>query len=179
MFTLDKEKLFWMNGKYIRETNREKIFDLVKKDLKNKGYDLHLYDEKWLSGIISLEIERCKTISEFEGHLSYFLKDEFTYEEKGVKKIFLKKGSLDILEFLKTSLSFLKDFKVEELEKNLRLLAEKKNLSFGKLVHPLRLALTGRTATPGIFEVLHYIGKERTLKRIEKAISYIKNLREL
>ncbi|RLD14222.1 hypothetical protein DRI50_05775 [candidate division KSB1 bacterium] len=65
---------------------------------------------------------------------------------------------------------------MEEIEQSIRSLAEKMGLSAGKVIHPLRLALTGRTTSPGIFELIYVLGKKKVLNRLKNAINYTKKL---
>ena len=106
-------------------------------------------------------------------HLRFFLDEEVEYEQSAVDK-HLKKENVDLrLRKVAETLSALEDFTQPALEKALRGLAENLGVKFGHIVHPLRVAITGRAASPGIFDVLHFLGKERTLKRIQFARQFL------
>ena len=90
------------------------------------------------------------------------------YDEKSVRK-FLRLQAKDVLkEALERFQS--SDFDVESLEKILRGIAEEKGLSFSKVAQPLRVAVTGSHVSPPIFDTLHLLGKEQTIKRVEYAL---------
>ena len=103
---------------------------------------------------------------------------QFDYEEKGVNKHFRKEGAVDNLAALADEFAKIpkERFNKEATEQALRSLAEKRELKVAQLIHPLRLALTGTTKGPGMFEITDILGKEPCLKRIERAIDYINNL---
>ena len=106
-----------------------------------------------------------------EGALFYFL-DEMTYEEKGDKK-FLKPAVQDLLKDLSSDLEKWTDFSEKALEDLFVAFMEEKQIKLGKIAQPLRVALTGKTASPGIFEVMDTLGKEKVLARINKAVDHI------
>jgi glutamyl-tRNA synthetase len=134
----------------------------------------HASRGEWLRGIIDLQTERSRTLNEFVGGLDYFFSAPEQYEEKGVKKFLATPGQLqqvrDTIEVLDQAWPTDDRAPREEvttaLDAQLRSWAESKGLKFGNVVPPIRLAVTGRTASPGLFDVLYYLGKEETLQRI-------------
>jgi glutamyl-tRNA synthetase len=170
----DQEKLRWMNGVYMRDLARDDVIHRVLNFMPSKGISPEQYDSKWLKGIISLVIERARTFSELIDQLHYFLHDDFAYEEKGVQKISKKGNVVDYLQITRDVLTGVDDFSRESLEDAMRQIVEEKQIGFGKIAQPVRLALTGGLASPGLFDVLHFLGRERALKRIDRAISFFK-----
>ena len=169
----DITKLLWMNGYYMRNLPQQDIINRAIDFFASAGYEIERYDRTWLEGIIRLEIERSKNFAEMLEHLRFFLDEEVRYEQSAVDK-HLKKENVDLrLRKVAETLSALEDFTQPALEKALRGLAENLGVKFGHIVHPLRVAITGRTASPGIFDVLHFLGKERTLKRIQFARQFL------
>jgi len=115
---------------------------------------------------------RSRTLVEMaEGALFYF-QDEITYEEKGDHK-FLNPSVLDLMRLIHARLEALTDFSEENLESLFLGVLEEKQIKLGKIAQPLRVALTGKTASPGLFEVMSVLGKETVLARIGKAIAHI------
>jgi len=115
---------------------------------------------------------RSRTLVEMaEGALFYF-QDEITYEEKGDKK-FLKPSVLDLMEIITARIEALTDFTEKNLENLFLSVMEEKQIKLGKIAQPLRVALTGKTASPGLFEVMSVLGKEKGLARMRKAIDHI------
>jgi glutamyl-tRNA synthetase len=171
----DREKLLWLNGMYIRSMPREEIVRRILDFMPSRGIDPARHDHAWLEGIISLVIERGRTLVELIDQLTYFLNDEISYEEKGIEKISKGGDPAAILEMAHKALSGVDDFSLPSLEEAMRQLVEEQNIGFGKIAQPVRLALTGGLASPGLFEVIHFLGKERTLDRIRKAVAFFKN----
>ena len=116
--------------------------------------------------------ERSKTLIELANSLRYYIAEEIEYDEKARAK-FLNEKSRDLLIELNDRLTSVTDFSTQELEKIFKEIIEKHNIKLGSLAQPVRVAMTGGTESPGIFEVLEIVGKEKVLKRLEKAIETI------
>ena len=175
----DMQKLLWINSKYLAQKSIDELLPFVEIWLKNKNLHLsYLQDERFRYLIGLLQI-RSKTVNELTEQLQLFFTDPTEYEEKGVKKFFAKENRLQILEalyvlFQQQSAQFFDN--LQEIEQAIRNLAEKMGLSAGKIIHPLRLALTGKTASPGIFELIYILGQKKVLNRLKNAINYTKTL---
>jgi glutamyl-tRNA synthetase len=168
------EKLLWLNSRYIMSASPGRLANLVKPFLVGgkiieEGRSL---DEQWLSRAVFTLQERSKTLVELAGSLSYYIADEIAYDLKAREK-FLNRKYLANLEAVKESLDGLGDFTAGELEKVFHSIAEKYGAKLGSIAQPLRVAVTGRTESPGIFEVLEVLGKEKTMKRLDMAIRMI------
>ena len=94
------------------------------------------------------------------------------YDEKAKKK-FLNEKSRDLLIELKDGLESMNNFTEEDIEKLFKAIVEKHEVKLGKLAQPVRVALTGGTQSPGIFELLDVMGREKTLRRLGQAIENI------
>ena len=168
------EKLLWLNSQYIINTPAEKLAELVipflvKENIISEGQDLN---KEWLSKAIKTLKERSKTLIELANSLRYYIAEEIEYDEKARAK-FLNEKSRDLLIELNDRLTSVTDFSTQELEKIFKEIIEKHNIKLGSLAQPVRVAMTGGTESPGIFEVLEIVGKEKVLKRLEKAIETI------
>ena len=168
------EKLLWLNSQYIIKSNPEELGELVIPFLENagiiqKGQNI---DRKWLSKAIKTLQERAKTLVELANSLRYYIAEDVEYDEKAKTK-FLNEKSRDLLIELKDALNALSDFSALELEKVFKFIVEKHGIKLGALAQPVRVAMTGGTESPGIFEVLEILGKEKTLKRLDKAVKAI------
>jgi glutamyl-tRNA synthetase len=165
------EKLLWLNGQYIINSSSERLADLVMPFLTNEGIISaeDRIDMAWLARAVTTLKERAKTLSELAGSLRYYIAEYVEYDEKAKAK-FLNEKSMDLLIELKESLSSLSDFSVERLEETFKGIVEKNGIKLGALAQPARVAITGRTESPGIFEVIEIVGKEKTIKRLEQAI---------
>ncbi|NCO68887.1 MAG: glutamate--tRNA ligase, partial [Nitrospirae bacterium] len=104
--------------------------------------------------------------------LRYYIAEDVEYNEKAKAK-FLNEKSLPYLKELKEGIESISDFSALELEKVFKSIVDKHGIKLGALAQPVRVAMTGGAESPGIFEVLEVLGKEKTLKRLERAIRTI------
>ncbi len=172
----DINKLGWMNSHYMRVYDLDKLAEaalpffeqkkLFKTPLNNKDYD-------YLKQVIATVRERARTLVELADASFYFYYDPSTYDEKGVQKHFLKENTVEIMRQTAAKLRQIESFDKEDVESLYRSLSEELGISTGRLIHPTRLALTGRTAGPGLFEIMALLGREKTVDRLEKASAYI------
>ncbi len=166
------EKLNWLNGEHIRFKTPEELLPLYKKELAASEFkDLDLSEDYMLS-IIKAMHERVNFVREFIDNCRYFYTDPEDYDEKVIKKRW-KADSAELLSKLKDEFSALENPGKEEFENCLRATAEKLEVGTGKLIHPVRLAVSGVGHGPGVFDLLAIIGKEKVIKRIEKALEVI------
>ena len=172
----DIGKLEWMNGVYINSITNGELLDRVIPFLFKKGWvdkDFSKERREYLMRFVALMKKRMKKLTDFVLFGSYFFEEVKEYEEKGVKKHF--KGDTPVyLEALVKILEETGDFTKENLENIFRTLAEKLGIKPAKLIHPVRLAVTGMTVGPGLFEILETLEKNLIIKRLTEAIKYIK-----
>ncbi|MCC6547247.1 glutamate--tRNA ligase [Candidatus Sumerlaeota bacterium] len=177
----DEDKYLFQNAWYLRNLPREDVVERVKPFIEAAGYDWERAApvshgaEKWLADIIGLEIERCKLLSEFPAALSYFFIAPSEYEQRGVTKIFHNEGVPELLDAVAEALLLTTPFTKEAMEDALRRLGDAKGLGFGKIAQPVRLAATGRTASPGLFDVLEHLGREEVIRRLVKAKEWLQS----
>ncbi|MBM3333721.1 glutamate--tRNA ligase [Candidatus Sumerlaeota bacterium] len=169
----DREKLLWMNGYYIRNLPPEVMRARVREWLDRCGFETGRFDQQWLDGIIGLEIERSKTLEDFAAHLAYLLRDELEYNQKAVDKHLKRPKAAEVLRAVRSALADAPDFRSETIEPLLRTLSEHMQLSFAAIAQPMRVALTGVDASPPIFDVLFYLGRQRVLERIDHALAHL------
>ena len=168
------EKLLWLNSQYIIKSSSKKLADLVmpflvKEKIIDDGQEI---DMEWMSRAIDTLKERSKTLIELAKSLRYYIAEEIEYDEKAKSK-FLNDKSRDLLTELKDGLESLDQFSESAIEQLFRAIVEKHDIKLGKLAQPVRVALTGGTQSPGIFEVIDVIGKDKTIKRLKSAIDSI------
>lgn len=168
------EKLLWLNSQYIIKSPAEKLVELVvpflvKAGIISEGQEL---DKEWLARAVITLKERAKSLVDMANSLRYYIADQVEYDEKAKAK-FLDKKCLPYLSDLKDGLSVADDFTHNGIEAVFRSVVEKHGIKLGALAQPVRVAMTGGTESPGIFDVLEVIGKEKTLMRLEKAIDSI------
>jgi glutamyl-tRNA synthetase len=168
------EKLLWLNSQYIINSSSGNLAELIMPFLINEGViaDKQILDVSWLSKAIDTLKERSKTLIELAMSLRYYIAEDVEYDEKAMAK-FLNEQSREFLIALKGGLSSLSEFTEDSVEGVFRSIIEKYDVKLGKLAQPVRVALTGSTASPGIFEVIDVLGKEKTIGRLERAIAII------
>lgn len=168
------EKLLWLNSQYMMNTQNKELAEMVMPFLKKEGIlsDDKNIDIEWLAKAVATLKERAKTLVELAKALRFYLVDDIEYNEKAKAK-FLDEQSKEFLKELKEAIETLNDFSASELEKIFKTIIEKHNIKLGALAQPVRVALTGGTESPGIFEVIEVLGKSTTINRIKKAIEAI------
>lgn len=155
------EKLTWMNGVYISELSDDQMVNLCKPFLP---------DSINLQRIVPLFKKRIKLLSEIVNVTEYFFKEKIDYDKDAVEKFLSNPQSRDLLKKVKERLEGLERFEIPEIESNLRSLLNETGLTSRELMQTIRVAITGRTISAGIFETIAGMGKELVLKHIERAI---------
>ncbi len=169
----DIDKLNWMNGEYIKKKGDEELFDLLFPYMKNADFVKEIpegEEKERILGIIRLLKDRIKTLSQFVEYADYFFKDVEIPTELYEKVLKGKDYLPEVLGAIKEALSELKDYNEEEIEKIVRGKADEYGLKGKHVIQPLRVILTGKKVTPGMFEVMRFIGRERVIERIERFI---------
>jgi glutamyl-tRNA synthetase len=168
--TFDEKKLEWINGYHFSRWATSDLVPLVVPVLKNKGILDDDYNENYLFKVTDLLKSRVKTLYDFQDTGDYFWKEPREYDAKVAEKYWADDAVSDLMEQWLGQLKTIEDFNKNNLEKTLREFAEKAGVKAADIIHPTRLAITGTGVSPGIFEVMSLIGKERLIKRISTAI---------
>ncbi len=168
------EKLLWLNHLYIQQADPGRLAGLLINLLRNDGTIAagQEPDPEWLKKLVKILTERSHTLVEMKNGAIPFIKDEITLDEKAKTK-HLTREAAPLLAELADRLKSLESFSHAELEKIFNALVAEKSVKLGKVAQPVRVALTGGTVSPGIYEVIEVMGKDRTIKRIEAALKLI------
>ncbi|MGH7884568.1 MAG: glutamate--tRNA ligase, partial [Thermodesulfobacteriota bacterium] len=161
------EKFLWVNSWYIKNSQAEKIAEMIVPILKSKGYEVE--PNNTVTKIVLQFQERAETLIDLVDQSCYFFKDDFEYDEDAKGK-FLIKENIYIFEKVIEKLSNLKDFTHDTIHESFGKVIEETELKLGKIAQPVRVAITGGAKSPGIFEVIEILGKEKTVRRLKKAI---------
>jgi glutamyl-tRNA synthetase len=174
----DPEKLEWLNGQYLHRMPAGELEPLVTDRLAGAG--LALPDElatrqDWFHRLLDLLKVRSRTLEELVGLARPFLVDDVEPDPDAIKKHWAKRPEevARQLRQVRERLATAERWEEETLEGLLRGLAEELGVGAGKLIHPLRVAVTGTVASAGIFEVLVLLGRERSLQRIDRGIARV------
>ena len=175
----DPKKLEWMNGQHLARTDALRLLPLVTRVLVDAGLttDADVAARRhWYLELIDLMKVRGRTVGEIVEQCRPYVRDEIEFDAGAVAKQWKDRGATtNILSAARDRLSAAPDWSAAILEGALRELAETLSLSAGKVFQPLRVALTGTAVSPGIFEVLMILGRERSLMRIDAALRQLKD----
>ncbi|MCM8777737.1 MAG: glutamate--tRNA ligase [Candidatus Omnitrophica bacterium] len=167
----DPEKLLWMNGYYIRKVSAERLLTLSLPFLKDAGLikdTLSEEEKKYIEKSILLEQEKIKLLKDVPYHIGFFIKDP-VYEEDAVNKYLGEEGK-KVLSELFVVLERCDYWTVSSLEEKVRKFCEENNYKPSVVFHPLRVAMSGKTKGPGLFEMLEHLGKEKVISRLRRWI---------
>jgi glutamyl-tRNA synthetase len=154
----DEKKLRWMNGRYLRELERSDLTRVLEERLGRGG----------LGDAVAISQEKMQTLADFEP-LTGFLFEEQPTDEKAWSKV-MRDGAAENLARARDALARVEPFDEAGVEQALTQLVEELGVKPGKLFQPIRVAITGTTVSPGIFESVALLGRERTLDRIDRAL---------
>jgi glutamyl-tRNA synthetase len=164
----DLDKLRWVNEHYVRDLSIEELAERVRPVVETEGYDV---GDQRLRTICSLVQERVQVAPEVVTDNRYFFEDPEEYEEAGVEKRW-KDESADLLLKYAERLEDLDEdeFDTDTIETELRDLADEEDVGAGAIIHPARLAVSGRSYGPGVFGLLAAVGKEACIRRMRAAV---------
>ena len=173
--TFNTEKLLWLNQHYIKSSDPARIAHLLSPHMGKLGIDPSEGPD--LVDVVRAQQERAKTLVEM-AEISAFIYKEFDeYDEKAAKKN-LRPVAREPLEKCLEALMGLEEWTRENLHKLVEDVSEALELKMGKVAQPLRVAVVGRAASPGIDDTLYLVGKDATLRRIQRALEYIQQREE-
>lgn len=176
VFSIDK--LNWFNSEYLKKRSVDSLVKMVIPFLKKANYikeeNLSPVKLEWLKEIIKLMQGRFKNFSQFIDYADYFFVDKIDIEPQAFQSVLNKEGISDILKALKEEFSVLKCWDEKSIEDIVREIASSLQIKGGKIIHPIRVALTGKKIGPGLFELIVVLGQEKTIQRLEEAIEKLK-----
>lgn len=163
----DNDKLNWINNQHIKTMDINDLIGLLKPYMKRCGYLRKKIDRTKLKNIVRLYRTRMKTLSEFCYLTEYLFKSKVAYDRETVKKFLRRKELKVIFGLLVGDLAQVRSFDPERIEKCCRDLIARLGIRSGDLIHPVRAAVTGRSVSPGLFEVMSLLGKDTTIQRLK------------
>ena len=176
----DQQKLLWLNGEYIAKMDIDTRTKAVLPFLRGAGLlddeDVPPDKYEWIKDVVTAVGDRLKTLTQIVDYAGAFFVDELEeYDEKAVQKRLKQDYVPQMLEDLKGIFQSAEPFDETNLEELIRGFAEESGLSASKIIHPLRVALTGKSVGPGIFETVVLVGREKTIQRLDKGIELAKS----
>ena len=175
----DRRKLDWMNSRYLGSSGSRELAPHLRPFLERSGLRQGLENDGRLLPVITLLKSRLNRLSDFPQMAVPFLTDDFDYESKAVSRHFSLADPEERsrlrrwLEFLANEYDQLQEFNLETVEAVLRGTAKKSGFKIGAFFGAVRVALTGRTAAPGIFDVIVTLGRQRVVERLTRCLKLL------
>ncbi|GAB4130289.1 MAG: glutamate--tRNA ligase [Ignavibacteriales bacterium] len=166
------EKLNWLNFEHLRKKSIKEILQLLREEINKSEFAANSYSDEFLTKIIHAMIERVNFVKEFITNSLYFFKAPNEYDESSRAKNWKPETSSHLIK-LCNNFDSVKNNSKEEYEHALAKTAEELGIGKGKLIHPLRLAVSGVSGGPGIYDILEILGKDETIQRIKKAVQIL------
>jgi len=169
----DQQKLDWLNGQHLKQMPLERLTDLFVERLIAKGWIDSSVDRAWLGRIVQVLRDRIKVLSDLEEEHAFFFVEPIPYQPEAVEQFLRHNGVADRLLALKARLAALPSFDTQAVEQATRAFIAEHQLQTKELIHPARVAVTGRSVSPPLFEVMSILGKEKVLNRLEHAATQL------
>ncbi len=164
-----KEKLDWMNGQYVRRLDIPSLTERLIPYLEARGYWEDRGDRAWLEKLVLLFQERIFTLAQFPDLAAFFFEDKIEYDQEAVNE-FLKDPRLkNAFRKYAELLGGLEPFETKAIEEKSRALMKELGMSGKEFIHPCRVALTGRTVSPGFFDTVALLGRDKAVGRLRQA----------
>lgn len=169
------EKLLWLNAHYIKNSPSERLAGLIRPFLAANGLlpEDAAVDSAWLAKAVNTLKERSQTLVEMAGQMRFYIGNTVEFDQKSKEK-FLTPDALPLLESLRDRLHDLADFSHDGIESVFKGICENAGIGLKKIAQPARVALTGATASPGIYELVEVMGKDLAVARLNAAIEAMK-----
>lgn len=172
----DAQKLTWMNGVYLQDAIRrtpDRVVDLVIDALRDAGLldgDAGPEQRAYVARVVGIMGERLRLPKDVLTYGDFFFRDEVAYDPQAVRKQFHGETTVRMLERLRDALAGVEPFDLAGIEKAVRDTAASLGVESKDVIHPLRVALTGKTVGPGLFELIEVLGRARVLSRLSRAV---------
>ncbi len=175
----DPDKLSWVNSQHIQSQEPDHIATLLRPFLGREGMTTEetTRDDEWMRKLVVALQPRSRTLVEMAQSSAVYIRTDIEIDEQAKTK-FLKPAIKPALESLAATLQTVSPFIHDTLEPAFQSVLEKHELKMGKLAQPVRVALTGGTASPGIYDVMELLRQEKTCERLTKAVALIPNTQE-
>ena len=162
----DLDKCYWLNGQYVAQMPLERFIELAHPFIERAK--IKVSDEKYLHGVLAIVKEKIKLFKDVPEWTSYFFTEDYELDPGSVEKVFGKPEATGHLKALCEEFAKIDKWDSATLESTLKSLAQKLGCKTGDLVHPARVAVSGRSVGPSLYHMLEVMGKDRVLKRFER-----------
>jgi glutamyl-tRNA synthetase len=170
----DTQKLEWMNGRYLTGMPAAELITALRRELVSEGV-MPERDEAWWQRLVELLKVRARTLRDMAEQARPYVVPVLEYDPAAVAKHWKEPQlTAERLQRIADTLAALPDFAEASMEAAVRGLADQEGVAAGKLIHPLRVALTGAAASPGIFDISVLLGRQEVLRRIGRAVETLR-----
>jgi glutamyl-tRNA synthetase len=166
------EKLLWLNFHYLKERPLAQLAADVKPYIAQRGFTIP-GDDAWLEQMLATLRERAKTLVELVDFASFYLKDQIEIDPKAAAKFLKPEIKQQLAELADQIDAIAGEFSEQAIQSAFEQVLSRFNMKLGQLAQPVRVALTGGTVSPGIYEVIAVLGKQRTVDRLRSALAHI------
>lgn len=166
--TFDMDKLSWLNGQYIKDMQASELARRAAEFLKEKQVLGSGFDKERWEAIVNIYKERTRTLEDYVSVYKIFFTEEMEYDEKAVEKYLKKPNAKTILAKCRTAIEALSAFDKVSIETCYRQSADDLKLKAAELIHPTRVAISGKTVGAGLFEMMELLGRDNVLARLAK-----------
>ena len=166
--TFDIDKLSWMNGQYIKNSDPDALVSATEEFLKGKNAIDDKFNKNRWADIVKAYKERTRTLEDFSSIYKIFFNDTLEYDEKAVEKYLKKPNSKDIISRCISVVRGLSDYNKAAIEESYRKLADELKVKAADLIHPTRVAISGKTVGAGLFDIMELLGRDKVLERLGK-----------
>ena len=173
----DREKLQWLNGEYLREMEPSRYDRLAQSCLESKRFSLSSFGTEYVRNALATTQGKVRELSELPNYAGfYFEADDSVAPNPKAAKTHFAPANLEGMQRLQAAFGELESFQPEDIQTAFKEVAGKLQVKVRELVHPIRLACTGKTAGPSLYHLLSILGKERVLRRIHRVIPKAKRI---
>ncbi len=164
----DLNKCFWLNGQYIAQMSLDRFVELASPFMEKAQIDIS--NQEYLRKVLAIVKEKIKLLKDVPEWTSYFFTENYEFDSGAVEKVFGKREAAERLISLRDEFAKIDKWDIVTIESTLKTLAQKLGCKTGDLVHPARLAVSGRSVGPSLYHMLEVMGKEGVLKRLDRAV---------
>ena len=169
----DIEKLNWFNYEHLRMTPIQRYAALAQAALRGSGIDLSQFPASYVEAALQTCRDKVKQLPELPAFCDFYFKDEFQYDTVAAEKHFVA-AARPIVEQTRAGLAAATTFDAASVEALFKSITATAGVKVGVLVHPVRLACTGRTIGPSLYHLIEVLGRERVLQRLGRALERMK-----
>jgi glutamyl-tRNA synthetase len=167
------DKLNWLNAHYIKTGDPERLAGLLRPFMEEKGIDVNAGPD--LVAVVKTLLDRAKTLAEMADGAIFYYQADFDYDDKALEK-FLHGNLVQLLEEIKEKVAVAQTLDHDTIDATFKDICASHGIKMKDVALPARIILTGGTAAPGLFDVMQVLGKDESVRRLQRGIGHVKEL---